>query len=140
MTSLVVATPGQLDRHYNSIFSPHRALPSFLSRAPTDEEVRKHVLPLLGKEWGSFCTYLGVKFSDIQKAMMNNPGNVDEAMFASIKKWLNGIPNRPVTWEFLLKALEEAELKEPSKELKAKLTIIYQKGIFELFELTLGSV
>ena len=81
-----------------------------------------------------------MKFTDIQKAMMNNPGNVDEAMFASIKKWLNGIPNRPVTWEFLLKALEEAELKEPSKELKAKLTSIYQKGIFELFELTLGCV
>ena len=102
---------------------------SFLSRAPTDEEVRKHVLPLLGKEWGNFCTYLGVKFSDMQKAMMNNPGNVDEAMFACIKKWLNGIPNRPVTWEFLLKALEEAELKEPSKELKAKLTSLYLKGI-----------
>ena len=60
----------------------------------------------------------------MQKAMMNNPGNVDEAMFACIKKWLNGIPNRPVTWEYLLKALEEAELKEPSKELKAKLTLL----------------
>ena len=114
---------------FRDIFSLYTAPPSFLSRAPTDEEVRKHVLPLLGKEWGSFCTYLGVKFTDIKKAEMNNPGNVDEAMFASIKKWLNGIPNRPVTWEFLLKALEEAELKEPSKELKAKLTSLYLKGI-----------
>ena len=81
-----------------------------------------------------------MKFTDIKKAEMNNPGNVDEAIFGCIKKWLNGIPNRPVTWEFLLKTLEEAELKEPSKELKTKLTLIYQKGIVESFALTLSSV
>ena len=65
-----------------------------------------------------------MKFTDIKKAEMNNQKNIDEAMFECIKKWLNGIPNRPVTWEFLLKALEEAELKEPSKELKAMLTLL----------------
>ena len=119
-------------REFRDVFSPYTAPPSFLSRAPTDEEVRKHVLPLLGKEWGSFCTYLGVKYTDLKKAEMNNPKNIDEAMFECIKKWLNGIPNRPVTWEFLLKTLEEAELKEPSKELKTKLTSLYLKGIFEL--------
>ena len=70
-----------------------------------------------------------MKYTDLKKAEMNNPKNIDEAMFECIKKWLNGIPNRPVTWEFLLKTLEEAELKEASKELKAaKLTSLYLKG------------
>ena len=54
----------------------------------------------------------------MKTAQMNNPGNIEGAMFECIKKWLNGSTNKPVTWEFLLKALEEgAELKEQSKEL-----------------------
>ena len=98
-----------------------------LSRPPTDLEIRKHVLPLLGKEWRAFCCYLGVKHTDMKKAEMCYPGNVDEVIFTCIKKWLNGSTGSPVTWEFLLRILEESELKEPSAQLKAKLLTL--KGV-----------
>jgi cell division protein FtsB len=57
----------------------------------------------------------------MKKAEMCYPGNVDEVIFTCIKKWLNGSTGSPVTWEFLLRILEESELKEPSAQLKAKL-------------------
>ena len=60
----------------------------------------------------------------MQTAVMNNPRNIEEAMFECIKKWLNGSTSKPVTWECLLKALEDAELKEQAKELKKVLATL----------------
>ena len=53
---------------------------------------------------------------------MEHPGNIDETIFTCVKKWLNGTANKPVTWEFLLEALEGSELKEASTDLRSALT------------------
>ena len=112
-------TGGILTSSFSGLLAPAK----FFSRRPTDQEVRRRIIPLLSREWGDLCSYLGVRYSAMKKAEMNNQGNIEGAMFECIKKWLNGSTNKPVTWEFLLKALEEgAELKEQAKELKELLT------------------
>jgi hypothetical protein len=57
----------------------------------------------------------------MKKAEMCHRENVDEVIFSCIKKWLNGSTGNPVTWEFLLRKLEDSELKESSAQLKEKL-------------------
>ena len=95
---------------------------------PTEEEIRTFVVEKVGKEWRSVCTYLGIAQNEIEMALANHPGNVKEAFFSLLVLWRNGkVPDRPVTWAVLLRAMENAGLAELCEDItqNLKMGILY---------------
>ena len=89
---------------------------------PTEEDLQRHVIKHVGKDWRAFSSYLGVPSSVIDREEMGNPVNVKEAFFQSLLWWHRGnSKEHPSTWEELLQALQDADLMDYAEELRLKL-------------------
>ena len=82
------------------------------------EKIKKKV----GDKWRSLLTNLGEEEATIQGFLGNNQGSTTEACFKGLVHWLGGNADGPVTWETLLKALKESELKGFADDLEKELT------------------
>ena len=66
-------------------------------------------------------TNLGEEEATIQGFLGNSHGSTTEACFKGLVHWLGGNADGPVTWETLLKALKESELKGFADDLEEEL-------------------
>ena len=67
-------------------------------------------------------TNLGEEEATIQGFLGDSHGSTTEACFKGLVHWLSGNADGPVTWETLLKALRESELKGFADDLEKELT------------------
>ena len=67
-------------------------------------------------------TNLGEEEATIEGFLGNSHGSTTEACFKGLVYWLSGNADVPVTWETLLKALKESELKGFADDLEKELT------------------
>ena len=67
-------------------------------------------------------TNLGEEEATIEGFLGNSHGSTTEACFKGLVHWLEGNADGPVTWETLLKALKESELKGFADDLEKELT------------------
>ena len=67
-------------------------------------------------------TNLGEEEATIEGFLGNCHGSTTEACFKGLVYWQKGNADGPVTWETLLKALKESELKGFADDLKEELT------------------
>ena len=67
-------------------------------------------------------TNIGEEEATIEGFLDNSHGSTTEVCFKGLVHWLEGNADRPVTWETLLKALRESELKGLADGLEEKLT------------------
>ena len=88
---------------------------------PTEKEFRKYICKAAIGEWRAVCTYLGIDKPTVQRFQGENPNNISEAFFDCLRYWLDGNTGEQITWNTLLNALEDAELKQLAEELKRKL-------------------
>ena len=88
---------------------------------PTEKELRKHICSAAIGNWKRVCTYLGIERQRVQCSLSNNHNDVAEAFFDNLVFWRNGNTDEPITWEWLLEALKEAEERQLAKDLKSKL-------------------
>ena len=66
-------------------------------------------------------TNLGEQKATIEGFLGNSQGSTTEACFKGLVHWLEGNADGLVTWETLLKALKESELKGFADDLKEEL-------------------
>ena len=66
-------------------------------------------------------TNLGEEQATIEGFLGNSQGSTTEACFKGLVHWLGGNADGPVTWETLLKALKESELKGFADDLEEEL-------------------
>ena len=81
------------------------------------EKIKKKV----GDKWRSLLTNLGEEEATIQGFLGDCHGSTTEACFKGLAHWLGGNADGPVTWETLLKALKESELKGFADDLEKEL-------------------
>ena len=94
----------------------------YAGEKPIEEDLRRHIIAHVGKDWKPFLSYLGVPAITIEHEVENNQNNVKEAFFQSLRWWHKGnSKDHPSTWEELLQALEKAELTDHADELRQKL-------------------
>ena len=67
-------------------------------------------------------TNLGEEEATIEGFLDNSQGSTTEACFKGLVHWLEGNADGPVTWETLLKALKDSELKGFADDLEEELT------------------
>ena len=67
-------------------------------------------------------TNLGEEEATIEGFLGDSQGSTKEACFKGLVYWLGGNADDPVTWETLLKALKESELKGFADDLEKELT------------------
>ena len=67
-------------------------------------------------------TNLGEEEATIEGFLGNSQGSTTEACFKGLVHWLGGNADGPVTWETLLKALKQSELKGFADDLVKELT------------------
>ena len=91
---------------------PHAA---FLQSQPTEAHLRGQVCPKVGREWRAVCTYLNIQTTTVDKVLESNNHDVNEAFFRLLCLWRSF---EGATWEQLLKALREAGLNAPARELE----------------------
>ena len=64
-----------------------------------------------GTNWRSLLTQLGEDDETIGRFKLSASGDTTEACFKGLVHWLEGNADEPVTWEMLLKALRDADMK-----------------------------
>ena len=101
---------------YNGCAFSHNA-----EMKPTEKEFRKHICRTAIGEWKAVCTLLGINKPTVQRFQEENPNSISEAFFECLCYWLEGNTDEQITWNTLLNALEDAELKQLAEELKRKL-------------------
>ena len=75
----------------------------------------------VGNSWRSLLTQLGEDSATIEGFRLDAPGNTKEACFKGLVHWWNGNADEPVTWETLLKALRDADMKGYADDLEKEL-------------------
>ena len=78
----------------------------------------------VGDKWRSLLTNLGEEEATIQGFLADSWGITTKACFKGLVHWWEGNADRPVTWETLLKALKESELKGFADDLEEELTYV----------------
>ena len=74
-----------------------------------------------GTNWRSLLTQLGEDSATIEGFLLSPSSNTIEACFKGLVHWLEGNADQPVTWETLLKALRDADMKGYVEFLEKKL-------------------
>ena len=88
---------------------------AFLESRPTEAHLRAQVCPKVGRDWRAVCTYLNIQTTAVDKALESNKHDVNEAFFHLLCTWRSF---EGATWGQLLKALREADLNAPVRELE----------------------
>ena len=92
-----------------------------LKNKPKEKDLEK-IKQKVGDEWRSLLTNLGEEEATIQGFLGNCHGSTTEACYKGLVHWQGGNADHPVTWETLLKALKESELKGFANDLEKELT------------------
>ena len=74
-----------------------------------------------GAHWRSLLTQLGEDSATVEGFLLTSAGNTIEACFKGLVHWLEGNADQPITWETLLKALGDADMKGYAGFLETKL-------------------
>ena len=103
---------------YNGCALSHNA-----EMKPTEKEFRKHICKAAIGKWKAVCTYLDINKPTVQRFQEENPNDISEAFFGCLCHWLEGNADEliSITWNTLLEALIDAELKQLAEELRRKL-------------------
>ena len=89
-------------------------LSDFHLSVPSEAQLRSQVLPKVGESWRAVCTFLSIPNETMQKHLLSNFGNVDEALFSLLCMWRGG---KGATWGALLQALRAAKLNAQANHL-----------------------
>ena len=92
-----------------------------LKMEPNEKDLNK-ISKKAGTNWRSLLTELGVKNATIEGFLLSK-GTPTEACFKGLVYWLEGNADKPVTWETLLKALREADMKGYAEDLEKELKL-----------------
>ena len=76
------------------------------------------IIHAAASKWRKLATRLYFEPSDIDCIRSDNPIHCYDACWQVCSEWLNGVGRSPIRWTTLIKALEEADLSEVSKELE----------------------
>ena len=79
---------------------------------------RLRIIHAAASKWRNLATRLYFTPSDISRIRSDNLTHCYNACWQVCNEWLNGVGRPPTTWTTLIKALEEADLSEVSKELE----------------------
>ena len=83
-----------------------------LEDRPTEIEL-DDVCKLVGADWRSLLTHIGVPAAKIKSLLQENQGNTSSTCFDGLVFWREGNePCRPATWSVLLDALEKGAQKK----------------------------
>ena len=94
----------------------------FVDKKPEEEDLWRHIIEHVGKNWRALLTYLGVPSTVMDEEEMSNRGNVKQAFFKALLWWHRGNSQaHPSTWEELLQALENVGFKDRADCLRWKL-------------------
>ena len=74
-----------------------------------------------GTNWRSLLTQLGEDDATIGRFQLSASGVVTDSCFKGLVHWLEGNADEPVTWETLLKALRDADMKGYADDLEKEL-------------------
>ena len=91
-----------------------------LKNKPSQKELDQ-ISKRAGTNWRSLLTQLGEDSTTVEGFLLSPSSNTIEACFKGLVHWLEGNADEPVTWETLLKALRDADMKGYADGLEKKL-------------------
>ena len=86
------------------------------------ERQRMHIIKELAARWKDVGLALDFGSSDLNN-IKRDKGNVEDCCMELMDRWLQGtVQTKPVTWETLLEAMEDAQFVELARKLKGILS------------------
>ena len=116
---------GMMNSVKHNVFFFHTELPTLSSKPKLyhidlieDNGKKVRVIKQSASSWEEVATRLEFESHDISRLQSDYHSQCLKACRTVFTEWLNGKGRKPVTWETVIKALEEADLSEVAEDLK----------------------
>ena len=114
----IISHSTELLVHYTSWINIHLII--VLKNKPSQKDLDQ-ISKKAGTNWRSLLTQLGEDSTTVEGFLLSPSSNTIEACFKGLVHWLEGNADEPVTWETLLKALRDADMKGYADDLEKEL-------------------